>query len=171
MTKPIKIQVRQRYGVSGQRWHALIISLLMAVSGTAEADEVLHFDIGSVCYFGRLQYQIGGCAVGAHQYIALAALSGVQFKRHIADVLSSLDGFVSPSRGEGFSNVIGEAMACGIPCIVTNAGDFEDIVGNTGWVVPVGDAEALAGAMHQFFRRWGADFDGLRRRDGSRLGG
>ncbi|MGH7927094.1 MAG: glycosyltransferase [Candidatus Binatia bacterium] len=49
--------------------------------------------------------------------------------------------------GEAFSNAIGEAMACGIPCIVTDVGDSKWIVGDTGRVVQPRDADAFAGAV------------------------
>jgi glycosyltransferase involved in cell wall biosynthesis len=61
-------------------------------------------------------------------------------------VLAALDLFTLSSRSEGFPNAIGEAMACGIPCATTDAGDSREIIGDTGTVVPIEDAEALATA-------------------------
>lgn len=61
-------------------------------------------------------------------------------------IQASLDIAVSSSVTEGFPNVIGEAMSCGVPCVVTDAGGSSEVVGDTGRVVPCGDARALADA-------------------------
>lgn len=65
-------------------------------------------------------------------------------RKDMRAVYNAFDIATLASIGEGFPNVVGEAMACGIPCVVTNAGDSERIVGTTGVVVPPGDPQALA---------------------------
>lgn len=62
-------------------------------------------------------------------------------------VLAALDVFVSASRAEAFSNAVGEAMACALPCVVTAVGDSAQVVADTGLVVPPAQPEALAAAM------------------------
>jgi glycosyltransferase involved in cell wall biosynthesis len=61
--------------------------------------------------------------------------------------LNSFDLLVSPSVGEGFSIAIAEAMACEIPCIVTDVGDSSYLVGDTGVVVAHADPQSLAAAV------------------------
>lgn len=69
-------------------------------------------------------------------------------QRDVKPILSSLDLHVlSSSHGEGFPNVLAEAMLCGVPCIATNVGDSSKIIGDLGIVVSPKDANSLADAI------------------------
>ena len=74
-------------------------------------------------------------------------------RRDIPRLMRMADFLVSSSAyGEGFPNVLGEAMASGLPCVATDSGDAADIIGNTGHVVPRGNAAALAKAVAELIR-------------------
>lgn len=60
---------------------------------------------------------------------------------------TAFDVAVCSSRFEGLSNALGEAMSCDVPVVSTDSGDARELIGPTGRVVAVGDAEALATAL------------------------
>ena len=71
----------------------------------------------------------------------------------VPDILRGLDCFALPSLAEGISNTILEAMACGLPVVATRVGGNPELMeeGMTGRLVPQANAEAMAGAMFDYF--------------------
>ena len=65
----------------------------------------------------------------------------------LPDLLAGMDIFCLNSIGEGFPNVVAEAMSVGVPCVATDVGDTKYLIGDSGIVVPPRDLDALAGAV------------------------
>jgi len=89
---------------------------------------------------------------------------------NIAEIMNGLDIYVQSSTyGEGFPNVVAEAMSCGVPCVVTDVGDSSFIVGKTGWIVPPNNVSKLANTILRAFnekssRKWSVRCDKARSR-------
>jgi glycosyltransferase involved in cell wall biosynthesis len=118
-------------------------AFLRAAARAARDDERLRF----VCIGG-------GPAEYAERLAFMARDLGLADKlvwagevRDMRAAYSALDVACSSSRGEGFSNALAEAMACGVPCAVTDVGDSAHLVGATGVVASPGDTQALAVAI------------------------
>jgi glycosyltransferase involved in cell wall biosynthesis len=82
----------------------------------------------------------------------------------VARVDAALDvAVMASSGGEGFPTAIAEAMACGVPGVVTDVGDARRLVEGTGRVVAAGDARALADACRELVEASPADRQALGR--------
>jgi glycosyltransferase involved in cell wall biosynthesis len=68
-------------------------------------------------------------------------------RKDVPALMPGFDVLCQSSLSEASPNVIGEAMACAVPCAVTDVGDSARLVGDCGRVAPARDAEALAGAL------------------------
>lgn len=64
---------------------------------------------------------------------------------------------LSSAFGEGFSNALGEAMACGVPCVATDVGDAASIIDWCGVIVPPGNPTQLAEGILQILATASAD--------------
>jgi sugar transferase (PEP-CTERM/EpsH1 system associated) len=97
------------------------------------------------------------------QQAGVASLAWLAGERDdVPALLRGLDAFVLPSRAEGISNTILEAMASGLPIVATDVGGNRDLIepGLTGTLVPAGDVESMARALLDDL----ADPDGARQR-------
>jgi glycosyltransferase involved in cell wall biosynthesis len=70
-------------------------------------------------------------------------------RRDVARIFAALDVAASSSVSEAFPLAVGEAMACGVPCVATDVGDCALMTGDTGRIVPPRDPAAMAAAWGQ----------------------
>jgi len=95
-------------------------------------------------------------AVGKHGLLQRVRLLGE--RSEISAVYPGFDlATLSSAFGEGCPNTLGEAMACGVPCVATDSGDSSQLLGDTGLVVRPRDPEALAMAWEWFVKMASAE--------------
>ncbi|WP_197039248.1 glycosyltransferase [Guyparkeria halophila] len=87
----------------------------------------------------------------------------------VPDLMRAMDVFCQSSWSEAFPNVLGEAMALGVPCVATDVGDSGDIVGETGIVVPPSDIHSLTNGLITMLDRTGEQRAALGRAARSRI--
>jgi len=104
-------------------------------------------DVHFVC-IGEDRTDIGAGVKNLVQQSGLqAVIHFMGTRRNVPELLPSLDVLCSSSVTEGFSSAIAEAMACAVPCVVTDVGDSRRIVGEAGIVVPPRNPEVLAAGI------------------------
>jgi glycosyltransferase involved in cell wall biosynthesis len=122
------------------RWHEFF---LQAARRVAESNEHARF----VCV-GRGISRLD--ALARRIFGSTDLVRRCDLMEHVTDVSPVYGGsdiVVSASGREGFPNSIGEAMACGVPCVVTDVGDSAFLVGETGRSVSFGNVVELAEAI------------------------
>lgn len=144
--------VRNELGVAE---NTLLIGLTGSYHPKKDHTNFLHAAARLLKTYGDVQFVLSGRGVNwsNHELSDLVQELGLAERIHLLGerqdmprITAALDIASSSSYVEGFPNVIGEAMSCGIPCVVTDVSDLPWIVGDTGRVVPPRDSEALARA-------------------------
>ena len=114
-----------------------------------------------ICKFSNVHFVLSGREVveSNTRLVTMIKDTGFTEKFHllgdrgdIPEIMAGLDVHVSSSCSESFPNVVGEAMCCSVPSVVTDVGDCREIVGKTGIVVPPKDHEALANGLETYIK-------------------
>ncbi|MDX1412523.1 MAG: glycosyltransferase [Nitrospirales bacterium] len=142
--------------------NALVIGLLGRFDPMKDHENFLHAAKHLLRAYPKTHFVLAGRGVTAQNTKLFQARRKLEVmenthlmgeRRDVQMLLAGMDILTSASAfGEGFPNIIGEGMACGIPCVVTDVGDSARIVSETGRVVKPRDPKALAGAWEELIR-------------------
>lgn len=151
-----RLRVRTEWGIGG---HEILIGIVGRLAPMKDHPTFLrsaallrreHGDVRFVC--------VGDGPSGYRKMLQELAetlgltdcLMWIEAREDIPAVYNALDLIVSSSdHGEGTANVVAEAMACGVSCVVTDVGDAAWLVGETGEVVPPKNPLAMKQAMEK----------------------
>lgn len=129
--------------IDPQKDHPTFLRAAARLAGERGAVRFVCVGTGPTGYATELRSLADGLGLGLGPRLLWAGA-----RADMPAVFNALDVAVLPSAyGEGVANVIGEAMACGVPCAVTDVGDSARVVADQGEVVPARDPDALAAAI------------------------
>jgi len=145
---------RRREGIPADAFVALCVSNFYLYKGHEELVEaaariVPAFPNAIFLLVGRDSGTLDATKARVRERRIEGSVRFVGSRTDVPDLLRVSDLFVHPSREEGFSNAILEAMAAGLPVVACDVGGNPEAVvdGETGRLVPPRDPERLAGAM------------------------
>lgn len=131
-----------------------ICAICIANARPSKGVHILLESAAKLADISNLHILLVGRDMDTEQNLKLAASSGMQERIHflgyrndVPNLLASSDMQIQPSvSGEGLPKTIIEAMAMGIPSIVTTTGGGKELIveGESGYVVPVKDSQAIA---------------------------
>jgi glycosyltransferase involved in cell wall biosynthesis len=148
-----RLRVRREFGVAPETLLAGMIGRYHPVK-----DHRNFLEAAALIPHANVRFVLAGRGVDAAnpELAALVTRLGLAGRVHLLGerpdlpgLLPALDLAVSSSVSECFPLSIGEAMACGVPCVVTRVGDAPFLVGSAGLVVPPRDPQALAAACRE----------------------
>jgi glycosyltransferase involved in cell wall biosynthesis len=140
-------------------------TFLMAMAKMVNEYRVLAICVGDGPLELRARYEARAAELGIASAVRfIDAEARVESCYRAANLIA-----LSSSYGEGFPNVLGEAMASGTPCVSTDVGDSALILDDANRVVPPRDPDALHAAMQRVLRLPAEDRSALGRRDRLRI--
>lgn len=143
-----------------RRFTFLFVGRLVKDKGVEElikAFELLkakHSDVRLVC-LGGFENTGNPLSKDTVEYITRSSdIIAPGFQEDIRPFMAAADAFVFPSYREGFPNVLLQACAMELPVIATNITGSNEIieVGKNGFLVPVGDVDAIAEKMELLYQ-------------------
>lgn len=127
--------------------HLLTVSRLIARKGIGDLLQALHGLNGirlTIAGDGNLRHELEAQAQNLQLNVQFA---GNRYRDELRIHYQQADAFVLPSHNEGMSNALLEAMASGLPVVVTDVGGSAELVSTNGYTVAVGDLRALRQAI------------------------
>ena len=143
--------IREQFGISEQVPLVVTVSVLRPAKGI----EVL---LEAIPRVPDAHFLIVGDGPKREEWAAAAATLGISnrihwagYRRDVATFLAGCDVFAHPSLDDAFPTVLLESLAAGVPIVASRVGGIPEIVdeGETGLLVPAGDADALSTAIRQ----------------------
>lgn len=153
LTSELKKRTRQELGISGD---------LLVIGIVGRFDELKDYEnfVRAAAYIAILRPPVRFIMVGRGVDASNSQLMGwinrdprsdrfilLGERADVTSLMAAMNVYCLSSTAEGFPNVVVEAMAKQVPCVVTNIGDAARIVRDTGQVVPPRDSLALANAL------------------------